>query len=63
MKLFSSVINARCGGDLLIRRTPFVIAENKNEARAKIDEYISKDLRLRTAVIKSVVLVEEAAIV
>lgn len=61
MKLFSSCISARLG-DEMFSRTPFVIAENKDEARTKIDGYIKNNPRLSNAVIKSVILVEEAAI-
>jgi len=62
MKLFSTVIIARLGLTN-ITRSAFVIAESREEAHAKVTDYIRKDRKLGAAWIKYIGLTEEAVII
>ena len=61
MKLFSSCVEGQ-NGRAKIKITPFVIAENRDDAQAKLEAYITSVPRLRNMVVKSAELTEEAAI-
>lgn len=61
MKLYSSCVEGQ-NGRARIKITPFVIAENRLDALAKLDAYIKSVPRLRNMVVKSAELTEEAAI-
>ena len=61
MKLFSSCVKGQ-NGRAEIKITPFVIAENRDDAQAQLEAYITSVPRLRNMVVKSAERTEEAAI-
>ena len=61
MKLFSTALEA-VYGMTIIYRSFYVIANDREEAEAKLRSHIEKSPKLGNAEIKSIVIAEEAAI-
>lgn len=61
MKVFSSIIHAKLG-TVNYTRNGLILAESRDEARAKLDQHIKTDHRLSRSDILSIGISEEVVI-